>query len=617
MRSSGAVRNVATLLSIFAPAIFAPSVAGLAIGALTAEAAEWPSPKAHLATRQITGVSIAGRPAAESTAVLRTRVGSTGGKGSVLNVVRSGARLGGMIYSRAERVDAAAGAQALAHSPVQFEFPAVGVPTLFTGDWALRVDVPETARRLEIRLSNSTPGVRAVVQIRRNSAPELFDGRVVSDIQGADADLQSVVFSRDAAPLLQPGSYFVAFSVPVTEQPVRVSVAALLDADAVPVNRPGKPLEFDSGTTVEAQGPGEVLLTGLRGAYLEVPEGLVSVTVCREVSPPSWSAPALYARFRRPPELLNGRVVADWLNEDTTADPCLQLANRDGSTLEAGVYYIALGIGTLTPNARLTIHLTASARHAALTENGLLLSGIPVQTTLHEVDVPTLFTGSDGYRIEVPPGAARLVVELRAANRANDVDLYVRRNQPVSATGGMIVADWISDGFLGDERLVIEPPAGGELRPGTYFVGIGVFALYQPVAVTLVARAEMAHSDVETQVLVPGVSATITLPPVEAALFAGTYACRIDVPAGASRLEIRTVADQAADVDLYVRFGIEPTLRNGDIIADAVSEGLNANERVVLGSPLGERLRPGSYYIAFVSRTPGAAVSLAVRAFFR
>ncbi|MFL6215494.1 MAG: NF038122 family metalloprotease [Blastocatellia bacterium] len=73
------------------------------------------------------------------------------------------------------------------------------------------------------------------------------------------------------------------------------------------------------------------------------------------------------------------------------------------------------------------------------------------------------------YAIVVPPGATRLILEMRGDQ---DVDLYARFGQPVVLQGHNPVVDYKSTSDSGNEAITITPTSSLPLRAGIYYMAI-------------------------------------------------------------------------------------------------------------------------------------------------
>ncbi len=77
------------------------------------------------------------------------------------------------------------------------------------------------------------------------------------------------------------------------------------------------------------------------------------------------------------------------------------------------------------------------------------------------------------YTISVPSGASQLIVALDGPS-GGDVDLYVRKGQPVGDTGmsNPFIADYVSDGDTPHEKVYVGVSSNIPLSAGTYYIGV-------------------------------------------------------------------------------------------------------------------------------------------------
>jgi hypothetical protein len=147
---------------------------------------------------------------------------------------------------------------------------------------------------------------------------------------------------------------------------------------------------------------------------------------------------------------------------------------RSSPALRSGRYYIALGLFTANVTARGTI--TATVTGTAAPTTNFLVSGQARNFSIGPVAGGTLINGQSGFRIEVPEGARRVDIRLAATRPELDIDLHVRFGQDVTLNGTTIVSDHSSTGDSGVEELGITQASSPPLRPGTYYIAIGLFA---------------------------------------------------------------------------------------------------------------------------------------------
>ncbi len=97
--------------------------------------------------------------------------------------------------------------------------------------------------------------------------------------------------------------------------------------------------------------------------------------------------------------------------------------------------------------------------------------------------------------------------------------------------------------------------------------------------------------------LTPGQPAAFSLGPVDnPTLFAGFLSFRLEVPANAARVTFTlNSVDPSVDVDLFVRFGEDPGVADGRVVADYSSTGGSGNEEIVIDRYADPPLQTGTY----------------------
>lgn len=202
--------------------------------------------------------------------------------------------------------------------------------------------------------------------------------------------------------------------------------------------------------------------------------------------------------------------------------------------------------------------------------------------------------GDTQYTIQFPGGAMKLRIHLFA--EAADVDLYVRRGQPVVRQDGTIIADFKAMTTSPIETLELPLLGSPLLEEGTYFIAVGNCSLFEQANFFLVATI-FASSSEETVTLTSNVSQVGSIPaPASDCLLSQTqYTFPAAAPSPCGPIPIYDVelrGDQ--NVDLYVRFNQRVTVEDGRIIADFVSRSGSGTENLFLG-PVAQ---DGVFYVA-------------------
>ncbi len=105
--------------------------------------------------------------------------------------------------------------------------------------------------------------------------------------------------------------------------------------------------------------------------------------------------------------------------------------------------------------------------------------------------------------------------------------------------------------------------------------------------------------------LVSGTAVNVSLPAVQVTtLFIGDFGFSIDVPPGATRLDV--TANLSGSVVVYLRYGQDVALQNGQAVADYSSTSVNGGAQVhATGSPL----QTGRYYVGIGVFTAGVPIT--------
>ncbi len=246
----------------------------------------------------------------------------------------------------------------------------------------------------------------------------------------------------------------------------------------------------------------------------------------------------------------------------------------------------------------------------------VLLSGQPQSFQFGPVDSAILFTGPDSFVLEVPADAVRVTLILRSDNPSVDADLIARFDLDNEEFNGDFSFDYISEGPDGNEQIVIQPDSDPPLRAGTLFASVRVFTRGVVSRGTITANIEIAAPPPPSsgETLTSGQPTSFDLPAVDGpTLFAGSGAYRIEVPTGATQLDVRVfTTTPGVDVDLHLRRDQPPAVANGEIIADIESVSLTGNELVTLTADSG--LAPGVYFAAMSVWTENARSMGEIRA---
>jgi hypothetical protein len=361
-----------------------------------------------------------------------------------------------------------------------------------------------------------------------------------------------------------------------------------------------------------------------QGYRITVPEGATELEV--SLATPSGDLD-LFVSWERHPSLEGGRIRSDYNSINDSGNERIVINAQSSPPLKAGTYYIAIASFTTgreietTVSARVTTPGSGGGNPGGGTgtQTTALTSGTARSFSLPAVESGMLFTGARAYRIDVPAGATQLQIRLNTTTANADVDLFARFGTEVVVENGRVVSDHRSEGLTGNEVITITPQSSPALRAGTYYIALALFTNGVQVAGNLTATVSTGGgggTPSQTTLLTSGVARTFNLPAVTGGtVFLGQSAYRIDVPAGATQLQIRVATTTPnVDVDLYARFGSEVAVENRAVISDYRSESLGGNELITITAQASPPLRAGTYYIALGLFSNGTEVSGSITA---
>jgi hypothetical protein len=504
-----------------------------------------------------------------------------------------------------------------------FTIGPVSSPTLFRSASSYTINVPQGATQLEIRVVTTTPNVDIDLFARSGLDPEVANQQVVADhrSEGAGGN-ETITITPASSPPLRAGTYYISLALFTTGVTASGNITVTVTTAAPPppagsrVLVSGVPQNFSIGPVSNG-----TLFRGPNSYTIAVPQGATRLEIRVVTTTPNVDID-LYARFGADPEVVNQQVAADHRSEGPTGDETIVITPSSSPALRAGTYYVSLGLFTTGVTASGTLTATVSTGSAPPPSSGgpvALRPGVAQNFSFGPVASARLFRGADSYTIEVPQGAMRLEIKLVTTTPDADVDLFARYGADTAISAGDVVADHRSTGPTGDETIVITPTSSPSLRPGTYYISLALYTKNVRVSGNLTATLTTAAPPPPSggsPVLTSGTPASFTLPAVTTpTLFYGSRSLVIDVPEGATRLDIQLMTTTpGADVDLFARFGADNDVSGGEMVTDHSSAGPTGSERITISASSSPRLRAGRYYISLAVYTTGVPVTGTVTA---
>ncbi len=238
-----------------------------------------------------------------------------------------------------------------------FQLGAVQSATLFGGEANYTITVPEGSTRLQVRITSADPRVDVDLYVRYGSPVEVLEGSVVSDYSGeSETGNETISVTSASKPGLRPGVYYVALALYSTGVPASGTLTATVDRELpsapAPAGNsltPGQPVTVEMPAVTQA-----TFYSGTQGFSVAVPEGSPGLTVRLRTVPAEVDLD-LYVRQGSPPELQDGRIVADYRSIGDTGDETISVSGTSTPPLRAGTYFIALANFTTGRTARIQL----------------------------------------------------------------------------------------------------------------------------------------------------------------------------------------------------------------------------------------------------------------------
>lgn len=472
-----------------------------------------------------------------------------------------------------------------------FSIGPVAGGALINGPGGFRIEVPEGARRLDIRLAATRPELDIDLYVRFGQDVGLSGTSIVSHYSSTgDTGVEEIGITQASSPALRAGTYSVAIGLFARNVVVTGTVTATITGGG----SAGSTLVSGAPVVLSTPAVASPTLLSSLTSQIAVPAGAARLDV-RLSNATAGIDYDLFVRRGSPPEVQGGSVVADFRSEGPAGDEFISIPQPSGT------YYAAIGLYTTGRAGTVTLTATVGGSASGNTTGTRLAPGTSAPVAIAAVSSARLLAGAAGYYVAVPPGTQRLELQLRTG-QAVDLDLFVRPESPPTVIDGKVQADYRATGPTGDETVVITQPASG-----TYFVGIGVFTTGVDISATLSAVTSGATATGPV-VLQSGVAQNFSLAAVANAQLSGQQFA-IDVPENALRLEVRLASSTpGVDVDLYARFNSAPTVSGGRVQADHSAEGATATEVITITPSTGPALRAGRYFLALGIFTTGVAI---------
>ena len=114
--------------------------------------------------------------------------------------------------------------------PATFRLEPVDTPTIFLEGSSFRLEVPENASRVTFTLESVDPDINVDLYVRYGEDNDIRDGRVISDYSSeGPTGNEEIIITRQSAPPLRAGTYFVSLGVRTTGVVAEGTVRAEFD----------------------------------------------------------------------------------------------------------------------------------------------------------------------------------------------------------------------------------------------------------------------------------------------------------------------------------------------------------------------------------------------------
>jgi uncharacterized protein (TIGR03437 family) len=369
-----------------------------------------------------------------------------------------------------------------------------------------RIAVPPGASSLNVRLT-ATANLQLFIRYRRpvtvdRGIPQAeYSSQIGTTVGGSVTNANY--------PELQSGTYYLAVGN-CNQVPASYAVAA--DVAGGSITGAPSTTALISGVSANGSIPAGPLLNSRQFA-IAVPKAATRLTVTvqgsRDVD--------LYLSFGRPVQRgPQGLPVGDASAETASFSETIVLTSFTQPELRSGTYYIAVYNFDEKEPVSFSVKATIDTFQPEQLTVEPLSSGSTVQSSIPAASGRVGVLSSKQYAIQVPSNATKVTV---VASTTLDVNIFVRRNAPVSILEGRAVADYFFRPGAFQPRLEITPSSSPPLQVGTYHIAIGNVSS-SPGTVTLTVTVEIGSA---TGPRIAGQSGVVNGASFEPRLASGTW----------------------------------------------------------------------------------------------
>ena len=478
--------------------------------------------------------------------------------------------------------------------PSAFRLGPVESPTLFIGDKSFRLEVPTGASRVIFTLESVDPDVDVALLVRYGEDNDIQDGRLVFDHRSRNPEgNERIGITRQSDPPLRAGTYFVSIVVFATGVVAEGTLTATVETDVADCH-----LDATCYPEWSSSATGVARISFETGASSSFCSGTL-LNNSREDSTPYF----LTAAHCVATEEEARSVMAFWHYQTQTCNgelpDILSVPRTEGARLLSTTGFREL----YDPEGDMTLLQLEGDLPDGVMFQGWDADPQPIGSQVTGIHHP----GSDDWGFFKRISFGQIIPD---QDRGTSDDVYAI----VRYTQGLIEGGSSGSALFSSPETVVGvqsfgPPNVYDCSDAPFYSGTTHFSVFYPYIRQFIDSASP---------LTPGQPAAFRLGPVDApTLFRGDNSFRLEVPENATRVTFTLESiDPDVNVDLYVRYGEDNAIQDGNVVSDYSSEGSTGNEQIVVTRQSDPPLRAGTYFVSLMLRTTGAVAEVTVTAEF-
>ena len=484
--------------------------------------------------------------------------------------------------------------------PADFRLGPVDSSLLFNGDFSFQLEVPEAASRITFTLESVDPDVDVDLYVRFGEDNDMQDGRPVFDHASLGfTGNERIGITRRSVPPLRAGTYFVSIAVFATGVVAEGTLTATVETDAADCHLDATCYPEWSSS---ASGVALIAFETSEGSY--VCSGTLLNNRRQDLTPYFLTA----AHCVQTEEAARS-VTAFWSYQTQTCNGDLPDLRSVPQTEGAGLIS-TLG-GADRPDGDMTLLQLEGDLPDAIVFQGWDADPQPVGAQVTGIHHPR----SDDWGFFKRIAFGQIIPE--SVFGTTD-DTYFNVSYPVGQ--GYTEPGSSGSAIFSNSETVVGALSGGDIVgyacPTEPVVDVFThFSVFYPHIRPFI---DSTLPEISGGALPPGQPAAFRLGPVDAPmLFSGDSSFQVEVPEGATRVTFTLESiDPDVNVDLYVRYGEDNAIQDGNVVSDYSSEGSTGNEQIVVTRQSDPPLRAGTYFVSLMLRTTGAVAEVTVTAEF-